>query len=404
MYFTRLKSWQQNALITASSIVIFFLVSELGLRLVGFGVPSFYQLDPLLGHSLRPNATGWWTQEGRSFVSVNGDGLRGRKYSKKKADGTFRVAILGDSFMEAVQLPLESSFCAVLEQELKKHTHPTNTRVEVINFGVSGYGTDQEYLMLRSRVWEYHPDLVLLAFFIGNDIRNNHRSLESSVLSGKFKPYFIFKNGQLVLDDSFARSESFRWRRSYFGSGLYFVLDHSRFLQLIKNAVTRVKIGPSGRSDQGSGGGELGLDSSVFLPPIEQSWIEAWQVTEGLLESMRDEIAAKNTAFIVVNIPASMQVHPNIATRSELVKALGVTDLDYPDIRIRTFCESNHISVISLAPLFLKHAQDNSEHLYGFTNNRLGFGHWNSKGHELAARLVAGKIHKDIFSRSDSAP
>ena len=37
-------------------------------------------------------------------------------------------------------------------------------QVEVINFGVSGYGTAQELLTLRQKVWDFSPDIVVLAF------------------------------------------------------------------------------------------------------------------------------------------------------------------------------------------------------------------------------------------------
>ncbi len=49
---------------------------------------------------------------------------------------------------------------------------------EIINFGVSGYGTAQELQILRHRVWDYSPDMIILAFLTGNDVRNNSRALQ----------------------------------------------------------------------------------------------------------------------------------------------------------------------------------------------------------------------------------
>ena len=56
-------------------------------------------------------------------------------------------------------------------------------RVEVLNFGCDGYGTAQEFILLRDRVWRYAPDVVVLAVFTGNDIRNNSLVLEGDVPS-----------------------------------------------------------------------------------------------------------------------------------------------------------------------------------------------------------------------------
>ena len=44
-------------------------------------------------------------------------------------------------------------------------------KIEVINFGVTEYSTAQELLTLRHNAWNYNPDLIILAFFIGNDFR-----------------------------------------------------------------------------------------------------------------------------------------------------------------------------------------------------------------------------------------
>ncbi|HVT18767.1 MAG TPA: hypothetical protein VHQ90_21610 [Thermoanaerobaculia bacterium] len=54
---------------------------------------------------------------------------------------------------------------------------------------MAGYGTAQELLTLRHEVWRYAPDLVLLAFYTGNDVRNNERRLEQD----PSRPYFILR-------------------------------------------------------------------------------------------------------------------------------------------------------------------------------------------------------------------
>jgi len=54
----------------------------------------------------------------------------------------------GNSWTEAMQVPMHQNFCAVLEHEL---SHCLGRPVEVINFGVSGYSTAQEFITLRDQ-------------------------------------------------------------------------------------------------------------------------------------------------------------------------------------------------------------------------------------------------------------
>ena len=60
-------------------------------------------------------------------------------------------------------------------------------KFSVINSGVSGWGTDQEYLFLKREGFKYSPDVVVLAFLIVNDIRNNSVSIQY----GMHKPVFL---------------------------------------------------------------------------------------------------------------------------------------------------------------------------------------------------------------------
>ena len=162
------------------------LLLEVGLRILGISSPRFFTWDYDLGFALRPNAEGWWRMEGEDYIRINSDGLRDRAHAREKPPATLRIAILGDSFSAAMQVPMEQTFWSILERELKECPVIDQQNVEVINFGVDKYGTTQELLTLRHTVWSYSPDIVILAFFTGNDIRDN-----SPALSNDPRPYFF---------------------------------------------------------------------------------------------------------------------------------------------------------------------------------------------------------------------
>lgn len=151
------------------------------------------------GYRLKAGAEGWYTEEGRAYVRINSDGLRDREHTRQKSPNTLRIAVLGDSFTEAKQVPLEDAYWTVMADSLQSCPALDGSDVEVINFGVSGYGTLQELLTLRHYVWNYNPDVILLAFFTGDDVQNNFRPLEQHAL----RPFASLQNGEPVFDAFF---------------------------------------------------------------------------------------------------------------------------------------------------------------------------------------------------------
>ena len=102
------------------SVIVGLFCAEMALRVVGARfASSFYVIDPDLGWTLRPGAEGDFTEEAVVHVKINGSGMRDdREYLVEKPAGVYRVAILGDSFAESMQVPLEQTFSKLLEREL----------------------------------------------------------------------------------------------------------------------------------------------------------------------------------------------------------------------------------------------------------------------------------------------
>src|SRR5262249_43018693 len=100
----------------------------------------------------------------RQRVRINAAGYRDRERTYAPEESAVRVAVLGDSFTEALQVSLPEMFTQRLEAALG---------AEVLNLGVSGYSTDNELRLFRARAAGYHPNVVLLVFFVGNDVLEN---------------------------------------------------------------------------------------------------------------------------------------------------------------------------------------------------------------------------------------
>jgi preprotein translocase subunit SecF len=106
---------------------------------------------------------------------------------------------------------------------------------------------------------------------------------------------------------------------------------------------------------------------------------------------MRDDVQARNAKFLVVTLSNGAQVSPDHNVREQLQNRLGVTDLFYPDNRVRLFSEREKISIITLAPELQQFAERNQVFLHGFDKN-VGNGHWNVVGNRVAGELIAKKI------------
>src|SRR5215831_18858786 len=179
------------------------IVAELALRVARVPFDAqLYAPDRGLGWVLRPGITGRVSTETPQIVHVSSQGFRDAERSYEKPADTFRIAVLGNSWTEALQVPLHKTYTTDLQQKLNEAACISGKRVEVLNFGVAGYSTAQELLLLQQRVWKYHPDMVLLAFYPARDIANNIRELNNAVTPER-SPYFVLREGQLAFDDAF---------------------------------------------------------------------------------------------------------------------------------------------------------------------------------------------------------
>jgi lysophospholipase L1-like esterase len=373
-------AWARNLALAGAAIVAGLLLCEFVLRLLGISYPIFLWVDPIRGVAHIPGARGARQYEGHSLVEINSDGMRGPEVALQHPAGTFRIALLGDSFIEAFEVPFEQTVGEVIQRRLSALR---GTPVEVLNFGVGGYGTAQELLTLRHEVWKYSPDLVLLAVTIGNDISDNYRPLKAD-----YAPYFVFRGADLVLDSSFVSSTEYR-SREVWTRRLLAVVQQSRLVQLV-NRVRHLWVKSERQRVNAAGvpGDEVGLRDEVQLPPTTPDWQEAWRVTEGLLVLMRDECRGKHTAFAILTLTRGIQVSPVPEKKQAFLRQIGAKDLYYPERRLNEFGMREGIVVFNLAPAMAKLADERHVYFHSF-RDKLGTGHWNEEGHRVAGELIA---------------
>lgn len=380
----------RELLLAIVALALLPLLAEAALRIAHVEFPGqLYIADHELGWALRPNAEALVTEEARQHVRTNSHGFRDEERSYRKPDGTFRIAVLGNSWTEALQVPLDKTFCSVLQHRLNGSPCFTGRNVEVLNFGVSGYSTAQELLTLDHEVRNYHPDLVIATFYAARDVANNVRELNNASDPAQ-SPYFVLRGDRLALDRSFQSLPSLQRQQIQLQKARMFASSHFRVLAAVDALVQ------SGRAELANllarpqmHSATDDLEFATLKAPSQPEVETAWRVTEALLVRMRDVSHDMGADFRIVTLATRPQVIPDAGLRRAFMQSLGVNDLSYADARIMALGKQQSISVTVLAPALSAYAEAHHQYLNGFDAASYGKGHWNELGHLLAAEAIA---------------
>ncbi len=158
--------WWKRLLLVCGSLLFTLFVLEVGIRVVAsIFYPKMMQFDAVLGWSHVPDRERVFPNEHgeKNVVTINSLGLRGPEPAEKRGHEK-RVLVLGDSFTEGVHVAQDQLYTSVLGAALPD--------VEIVNCGVSGYGTVQQFLYLRERGLALDPDAVIVVTF-ENDLSDN---------------------------------------------------------------------------------------------------------------------------------------------------------------------------------------------------------------------------------------
>lgn len=402
------KSILANVALTAVSLVLSLIIVELALRLV-IPVDSQRPFDfriphPILGWVLQPNTTYLYEiPEGKVSVTYNSEGWRDLEHAVEKPDGVFRILVLGDSFMEANSVQLGSTF----HRKVEELARAVGKNVEVINMGVAGYGTLQEYLVFQHIGHLYKPDLVLVGFFTGNDLINSSLALESILEEEgqvtNARP-FLNLNGstswKITPVDFQAAQLSYAKNKASLEAKRNKLTEKLVFLRLLSESVARIPVPEFLKNQEGQPEPVNKRDYELALMGVNYcvepaEFTQAWDTTKRIFTKFKEEVQAYGGELVVFSVPAIEEVS------LEYMQAV-IADVVYPDklcleeapghARLAHMLNELDIEHISLLPDFRRVMREDEINLY---QSDL---HWNPKGHALAAeRVVSELISRGYF-------
>ncbi len=179
------------------SFLVLGVLFEMYLRFAGIGTPSLMVSDRVMGRVLRPDVRLVLLNEGFFMGRINKYGYFGPGYGPEKPENTFRIALVGDSFVAGFHILGRHHFRTVLENQLRE---TTGKNIQVMNFGIAGYNFEKMYIYDRLYIQKFNPDLVL--FFVGQD--------DFTEIDEKVGPVVLVEEGKPVIKFGFLQKPAFR--------------------------------------------------------------------------------------------------------------------------------------------------------------------------------------------------
>ena len=298
----------------------------------------------------------------RALVVQGRHGHRGSQYDDLKVPGKQRVLFLGDSFTEGSQVNESELFTSIIEK--------SNPQLEIINTGVGGYGTVQEYLYLMKNGLQLHPDVVVLMVY-ENDFNDNCLSYTPSMGP---RPYAQWNGGEVQVMgahdwkgfERFGMPLPFQeWFHTH--SLLYYFVD-TRIYQVVRKEPLQVMWDETLKKldEQDLRGAEGCRKQEIF---------------GGIVRKMVTALHGVGSNLAIVAIPTRKDV---AAGRSQV------------NSWVMKVCAEEGLRCLDLLSAFVRAASEGEKSYFDVDI------HWTKKGHQVAAREIL--LFLNSFTKSEPLP
>ncbi len=374
---SKLKSILLNLLMTLIVIFVMIVILEIIIRIFLPQNLNYTEFDSTLMFRHIPNfETQYHRQEFSNIITFNSKGLRDYEYSYEKPKGTYRILLVGSSFSQALQVPLNQTYENILE---KKLNNELKRKYEVLNGAVGGYSTAQELSYLRTEGLKYKPDMILLDFS-SRDVAENSITPLVSIENNKLVEHIPVK---ISMAKSFLLSCS---RYSHLCALTQTViLEGAKNQNIIRYLLAKSKIS----SGDAKSKRDVGI-VDMFYKNNTPKASEAIQKTFMLIQEIKSFADENKIQLVMFVIPNREQVDKNRFEDFVRQNNLNEKDLE-PDKMQKLaakFASENNITYFDMLPYF---QQKNANNTFYFNID----GHWNSKGHQLAADLLYDYLVKN---------
>ncbi len=363
---TRLRTQAKLVALGVSAVLLALVLAEGVLGVMApqrYEIPRIWEFDQMLGWRHIPEATGWLrTPEFRVEYIIDEDGRRVSSKARRDVPAasreTPRIAVFGDSFAEGWGVNAGETMSSQLEVRLRQD----GGTAWVSNFGVAGYGTDQQLLMYSRMRKKLTADIVLVLFY-GNDLWNNASRHGIGDQRGD-KPFFTLDTAGILRLEGVPVRRAGGWDRE---PGFWDrLVSRSHAAALIAGAMVRPEVASDGQS-------------SYYRGLYGDHTPEHWQLTCRLLSRFQQMVEADGRRFAVIYAPAIVQIDSAHWRQKRDRFHLGHEfEMTVPNRMLSVWATEQGAAFLDLTPAFLG-SNGGPKALY-FSDS-----HWRPAGHQLAA-------------------
>ncbi len=317
-------------IITIISLSVVLVVCETILRFKRYRIEKSDQLDT--GMMVYDKDMGWklvenWNGRHKHYdydvgYSTNSLGFRSGSVKREEQAG-LTYAFVGDSFTFSFGVNDSETFIQFL------NSRDVNDNI-YFNFGVPGYSTDQEYLLIKKRILYFSPDVVLLVVYLGNDLFDNE--LLFPLQANRGKPFYELISDKLILrnvpvskDSKPAEQYRINLASVALGEGyeagnlISRIVDRIELLQILKQTLFKIPD---------------------YSAQFESRFRHSIQLFSAIVDQMRDSCAENQVKLGLILMPGRSYIErPNSASsqfqeylREKIVENREEMDVDVIDL------------------------------------------------------------------------
>jgi hypothetical protein len=356
-----IKGGLKNFIKLVLILIISVTISEIGLRLYNYFNPTYIFHDAFYNR-FRPKPF----TELYGF-KINSKGFHDLEFNNDK-NNAYRILGIGDSFAVGV-VPYKYNYLTLLESQLKQ----LNKNIEVLNMGIAGIGPKDYLSLLVLEGLELEPDMVILSFFIGNDLIESSRFSKPYSYSYLISLIHYFFNIQAKIKGVPQLKQPPKEYCDNCAS-----LDYRKHISLAKIKMTHF-VKPN-----------YVVNYNVFLSFLNDAL--------HYISKINDTCNDKDIKFLVVLIPDEIQIDHTY--RKEVMNLLYPDmrefhlDLTHPNRILSENLSRLNIEYVDLYDYFVKESQ--KQRLYRPRDT-----HWNIAGNQLAANVISKYVSKYLVNSSE---
>jgi len=355
--------WQKGIVISLTSTVMTLLLVELILRFFWPQINEhdrLFQPDMEFGWSFIPNAQENVVFQGGIYqsISINAQGFRDSDFISDSL--LQKIMVIGDSFATNIAVGDDQVFTEVIESRLDNFS--------VMNFGVNGYGSVQEFLLMKKWLPIVEPNLIIQVIYLRNDFRDNIK-LDIWPYPKPIAKFNKLNEIQIIHTSKDAVNVNAEERKNCIHTFHLYHFTKSRLENInAKNENTRLQYFPP--------------EVDICAVTLDNTISQQYEILKNILLKTHNEAQDYDVPVIFVLAPSIGQVQDESWETIQSYDPNRALKRDLPNQRLLDFAQQNDLKMLDLLPSLLQ-ASHKGDRLYNQYEQ-----HWTARGNTIIAETI----------------